>query len=256
MNNTVKIILISAAGAALSLILVLGGFLLGKTFNLPYRFPMSVDGEGPWMGHKGHWGLSSNFQRMGHRGWGAGGHHSQPWNGFADPLSLVEVEDIIEDWLDDLEQDDLILGEIMIFENHAYAQILEESTGIGAMEVLVDPDTRDVYPEHGPNMMWNQKYSPMSSMHGRGWSGGEETELVGAEKMPVTLAEAVSAAQDYLDEYAAGWEADDHGSVFYGYYTLHVEENGEVVGMLSVNGYSSQVFYHTWHGDLVEMSEH
>jgi hypothetical protein len=25
--------------------------------------------------------------------------------------------------------------------------------------------------------------------------------------------------------------------------------------MLSVNGYSGQVFLHTWHGDLVEMSE-
>jgi hypothetical protein len=253
MNNTVKIILISAATVALSLILVLGGFLLGRTFSLPNHFPMSVAGEGPWMSQEGRCGFSSNFQRMGHQGWGEGGHHSQRWEGFADPLSLVEVEGIIEDWLDDLDQDDLVLGESMIFDNHAYAQIMEKSTGIGAMEVLIDPTTKEVYPEHGPNMMWNQKYSPMSSMHGRGWSADEGT---GAEEMPVTLAEAVSAAQEYLDEYAAGREADDHGSVFYGYYTLHVEKNGEVVGMLSVNGYSGQVFYHTWHGALLDMSEH
>lgn len=256
MNNTVKIILISAAAVAVSLILVLGGFLLGKTFSLPYHFPMSVDGQAPWMSQEGCWGFSRDFQGMGHHGRGARGSHFQEWEGFADPLSLVEVEGIIEAWLNDLDQDDLVLGEIMIFDNHAYAQILEKSTGIGAMEVLVDPGTQEVYPEHGPNMMWNQKYSPMSSMHGRDWSGGEETDVKGAEEMPVTLAEAVSAAQDYLDEYAAGREADDHGSVFYGYYTLHVEENGEVVGMLSVNGYSGQVFYHDWHGDLLEMNEH
>lgn len=256
MNTSLKIILISAAGVALSLILVLGGFLLGKTFSLSSRYPMSVAGERPWMSQEGCWGFSSNFQGRGHHGRGAGGYHSQLWGESAEPLSLEEVERIIGEWLDDLDQDDLVLGEIMIFDNHAYAQILEKSTGIGAMEVLVDPDTREVYPENGPNMMWNQKYSPMSSMHGRGWSAGEGTELIGAEKMPVTLAEAVSAAQDYLDEYAAGREADDHGSVFYGYYTLHVEKNGEVVGMLSVNGYSGQVFYHTWHGDLLDMSEH
>ncbi|MBI1882356.1 MAG: peptidase M4, partial [Chloroflexi bacterium] len=28
-----------------------------------------------------------------------------------------------------------------------------------------------------------------------------------------------------------------------------------VIGMLSVNGFSQQVFPHTWHGKLLEMSE-
>lgn len=256
MNKTVKIILILAAGVALSLTLVLGGFLLGKTFSLSNRLPMIVDGEGPWLGQNKSWRFSSDFQGMGHHGGGSGGYHSQVWEGSAGPLSLEEVEGLIEDWLTDLDQDDLVLGEIMIFDNHAYAQILEKSTGIGAMEVLVDPTTEEVYPESGPNMMWNQKYSPMGSMPGRGWSAGEGAGMNKVEEMPVSLAEAVSTAQDYLDEYATDREADDHGSVFYGYYTLHVEENGEVVGMLSVNGYSGQVFYHSWHGNLLEMNEH
>jgi hypothetical protein len=149
-----------------------------------------------------------------------------------------------------------MLGEVMVFDNHSYAQIIETSTGIGAMEVLVDPTTREVYPEHGPNMMWNQKYSPMGSMHGRNWPEADDLDPEAVENMPISLAEGVSAAQDYLDEYYSGREADDHGEAFYGYYTLHVEEDGEVVGMLSVNGYSGQVFYHTWHGELLEMSGH
>jgi len=257
MNNTVKIILISAAGVALSLILVLGGFLLGKTFNLPYRLPMTVDWERPWMGpQEGRWGFSSNFQGMGYHGRGAGGYHTQLLEGSPEPLSLEEVEDIIEGWLNDLDQDDLVLGEIMIFDNYAYVQIIEKSTGIGAREVLVDPTTREVYPEHGPNRMWNEKYSPMASMHGRGWSGGVGTDLNRLEEMPVSQAEAATAAQNYLDKFAPGREVDDHGSVFYGYYTLHVEGNGEVVGMLSVNGYTGQVFFHNWHGTLLDMSEH
>ena len=48
--------------------------------------------------------------------------------------------------------------------------------------------------------------------------------------------------------------ADEHADPFYGYYTLHVNRDGQTVGMLSVNGYTGQVFPHTWHGKLLEMS--
>jgi hypothetical protein len=74
-------------------------------------------------------------------------------------------------------------------------------------------------------------------------------------EMTVSPEQAVEAAQRYLDQYLPGAEADDHADPFYGYYTIHILDDGEVVGMLSVNGYSSQVFPHTWHGDFIEMSE-
>ena len=57
----------------------------------------------------------------------------------------------------------------MIFDNNAYARITEKSTGIGAMELLVDPASLVVFPEYGPNMMWNLKYGMMS---GAGMMGG------------------------------------------------------------------------------------
>jgi hypothetical protein len=181
-----------------------------------------------------------------------------------EPLTLTEAEEALNDYLASVGNDDLSLGEIMIFDNQAYAEIVEASTGIGAMEVLVDPVTRAVYPEHGPNMMWNLKYSPMASsgmMGGMmGWYGGQSPasglgRLDPSAEMSFTAAEAVEAAQEYLDRYLPGTVADEHAQPFYGYYTLHILRDGGTVGMLSVNGFSAQVFLHSWHGDFVEMTE-
>ncbi len=198
-----------------------------------------------------------------------GTYGSNPLLG-VEPLSLSDAEDALEDYLGVLGNDDLILGEVMIFDNHAYAQLIEESTGIGAMEVLVDPVTGAVSPEFGPNMMWNLKYSPMAGsgmmgmMSGFGYSpqyggiggmmGGQTTDDLPTE-MPVTSDEAVQIAQRYLDTYLPGAEADGEADPFYGYYTLHINKDGSTAGMLSVNGYTREVFVHTWHGNLVEMSE-
>ena len=38
-------------------------------------------------------------------------------------------------------------------------------------------------------------------------------------------------------------------------YTLDILRDGQTVGMLSVNGYTRQVFLHTWHGDLLDVAE-
>jgi hypothetical protein len=119
-------------------------------------------------------------------------------------------------------------------------------------------------------MMWNLKYSPMSGsgmmgmmMGGFDYSiegdeiGGMMDEQFGDEvsaEMPVTADEAVRVAQEYLDVFLPGAEADEHADAFYGYYTLHINRDGKTIGMLSVNGYSRSVFLHTWHGDLIEMS--
>lgn len=38
-------------------------------------------------------------------------------------------------------------------------------------------------------------------------------------------------------------------------YTLHTEKDGGITGILSVNGYSGEVWYHSWHGPFVGMQE-
>ena len=43
-----------------------------------------------------------------------------------------------------------------------YVLFKEKSTGIGAFEMLIDKYTGSIYPEMGPNMMWNTKYGMMN----------------------------------------------------------------------------------------------
>ena len=201
-------------------------------------------------------------------GYGPGGMMGQGMMGSASPLfetaplTVAEATEAVNGYLAELNDPNLKLDELMIFDNHAYAEIVEQDTGIGAMEVLVDPTTKAVYPEMGPNMMWNLKYGMMAGFGSHGMMGGfgfnnrpgPAASEVSAE-MPLTPAEAVEAAQTYLDTYLANnLQVDAHAEPFYGYYTLHVNRNGDTIGMLSVNGYTGQVFLHTWHGDLVEMN--
>jgi hypothetical protein len=186
----------------------------------------------------------------------------------AAPLTLAEATETLNAYLTDLNDNNLAVGEVMIFDNHAYAQIVEKDSGLGVMEVLVDPTTKAVYPEMGPNMMWNLKYGMMSGFGRYGMMGmmmgGDFNNMMGnfsgsvdaSTEMTVTPDQAVEAAHTYLDTFfgEAGLTADEHADPFYGYYTLHVNRDGETVGMLSVNGFTGQVFPHTWHGELLEMS--
>jgi hypothetical protein len=199
-----------------------------------------------------------------------------------DPLSIADAETAVTNYLASLNDDNLSLGEIMIFNNHAYAQIMSSETGQGAFEVLVDPVTGNVFPEPGPNMMWNTEYGMMSSdncgmingQYGSGMMSQYDPDMMDEEQygsmmggnmmgrfgyapdaeINITAEDAVGAAQEYLDAHLPGKTADVHADTFPGYYTLHVLEDGETVGMLSVNAYSGQVFFHHWHGTFIEMT--
>jgi len=183
----------------------------------------------------------------------------------AEPLSAQDSLEAVEAYLADLGNDDLEVVEIMVFENNSYAIIKEESTGLGAFELLVDPATGTVFPEYGPNMMWNLKYGMHAGggfgmgMMGRGMMGGnylQPSDEFEAERNSVSEEEALAYAQEYLDTSTAGVTVSDEITQFYGYYTIDLEEDGEIVGMLSVNGFSGQVFPHFWHGEFIEMVEY
>jgi len=227
------------------------GYSQGYTGTTP-------SGYGPGWMHGGMmgWGYNNQADGDGYFGCGGGMRGSGMWGSnspfFApEPLSVAAATEAVDSFLGNLNDSNLALAEIMIFDNHAYAEVVEKDTGIGAMELLVDPATLNVYPEMGPNMMWNQKYSPMTG-YGR-WGGATPNDL--SAEMTVTPVAAVEAAQTYLDTLDNNFTVDNHAAPFYGYYTLHVNQNDQTVGMLSVNGYSGQVFLHTWHGKLLEMSE-
>lgn len=264
MSRTLRNTLIALAVIVGAAALVLAGISFGRRWWSPIGYGPGTMMGGYFSAQDTEYPWSSDYGMMGPGMMGALERSRLP---SVEPLSLSEAENAVDDYLNAAGRDDLSTGEIMIFDNHAYAQIVEESTGIGAMEVLVDPATGSVYPEFGPNMMWNLKYSPManSGMMGRmggygrssrygGMIPGQTTDFQVSE-MPVSPDEAVQLAQAYLDRYGSGEKADEHADTFYGYYTLHIEDDGSVIGMLSVNGFTGQVFVHTWHGEFIEISE-
>ena len=92
-------------------------------------------------------------------------------------------------------------------------------------------------------MTWNTKYAPVSSTTGPTGSP--------AIPMSITPQQAQSLAQSFLTNRLPGASVGNPDA-FYGYYTVEVKKEGQTFGMLSVNGYSGQVWYHTWHGDFIQ----
>jgi hypothetical protein len=75
-------------------------------------------------------------------------------------------------------------------------------------------------------------------------------------EMSVTAEKAIEKAQKFLDARLPGTKVAEEADTFYGYYTIHVlTDDGNIYGMLSVNGYTGQVWYHRWHGGFAGMKE-
>jgi hypothetical protein len=270
MNKVIRNTLIVLA------ILVLAGgiFFAGTMFTRlsAYGFTGMMGGYGRNAGNNNRYGPGmmdgsrAGYGMMGGQG-GAGMMQGYGSNGAsATPLTLDQAKAAAARYLTSLNNSDLKLSEIMIFDNNTYVVVTEKSTGLGAFELLVDPVSRIAYPEYGPNMMWNLKYAGLNHqymmggrggmmggrgmMDGNGWSSTIPSNVT--TDMPVSPEKAIQAAQAFLDDNLAGAKAATDPVHFYGYYTLDFERNGVVAGMLSVNGYSGQVFLHTWHGTFIQ----
>lgn len=171
----------------------------------------------------------------------------------AKPITLEQAEQSATQYAQSLGAN-LKVAEVMQFDNGFYAEIIEKDTGIGAQEILIDPYTGVAFPEYGPNMMWNTKYGHMGGQGGMMWMMRGWFNQQPSGQLTVTPEQARQDAQAFLDQAQPGLKVGDDITAFYGYYTLHTLKDGKVSGMLSVNGYSGQVWYHTWHGAFITMS--
>jgi hypothetical protein len=269
MSKTLKIALMITGGIVLSALIFGGGVMVAKASWGPSGInPLNM--------------TLAPAPRAGVGGYSSGA------NSNVKPLTVDQARQAVEGYLARLNNPDLELKEIMIFDNNAYARITEKSTGIGAMELLVDPASLSVFPEYGPNMMWNLKYGHMGIAGGMmGGAGGNRGMMGGAGGMmggnrngmtlapapragvggynrnpgsasatiTVTSDQAAKIAQQYLDQQFPGYQAATDPDPFYGYYTIDIIKGGKPTGMLSVNGFSGQVILHTWHGTFIEISE-
>mgnify|MGYP001569676752 CR=1 FL=1 len=217
--------------------------LIGLTACAPFGpgYGQPYGGPGGMMGG----GMMGSGGMMGGRGRGN-------YNPDAKPITTDQAGDAIQSYLKAYYGDRLALTEIMEFARNYYAVAEEKDTGVHAMELLIDKYTGRVSPEMGPNMMWNTRYSPMGGMGGMGGMMGNYRGGLPTANMTVSAAQAKTLAQQYLETNLPGLTVAE-ADTFYGYYTLHTLKDGEIEGMLSVNGYTGAVWYHTWHGLFLGM---
>jgi len=204
------------------------------------------------------WSLMSGMMESGMMSGMIGGYNGYNQNTTGQRISIDQATQIAQTYLTSLADRDLAIDEIMEFQYNFYVIYYEKSTGVHAFEMLIDPYTGRIFPEYGPNMMWNRKYGMMAGMGGMcGMMGGG---MMGNQHgppttdMPVTKDQAAKIAENYLKTYLPGASIEDP-DVFYGYYTIHILKDGKIYGMLSVNGYGGQVWYHNWHGQFMQMKE-
>ncbi len=176
--------------------------------------------------------MGSMMQMMGGNMLVSGG---VPYNPNGSLVSLEQSRDIAKRYLASQNNPDLELADLEEWEFNFYVEFKEKSTGTKAFQVLIDKYGGTVSPEMGPNMMWNTKYGMMGSQLGA---------------MTVAKEQAIASAQQFLDARLKGTKAEDSG-IFYGYYHFDVKKDNKMYGMLDVNGYSGQVWYHTWHGNFI-----
>jgi hypothetical protein len=195
----------------------------------------------------------------------------QPQTQASTPITLDEAKAIAQQYLVSLGDPNLAVKEIMEFQYNFYVIFYEKDSGLGAFEMLIwkqapssemmGGNTRmgagmmgggivvgEIVPEPGPNMMWNTKYGVMQGMMG----SRRQADISG--QMQVSEQDAKSIAESYLSQNfpRSHVEGITH---FYGYYTIDFQKDGKIVGMLSVNGYSGEVWYHSWHGAFVQEVE-
>ncbi len=175
--------------------------------------------------------------RHGMRGlWGPGG----PYAGIYAAVSLDEAVDSFKRYIVG-RRSNLRLLEVMEFQHNFYAAVGEGDSGIGAFELLLWKRDGRITPEPGPNMMWNLKYGMgMIRSYGEYTPRIEEDEAKGI---------ALSSLRELFPNHEVAIES---GIPFYGYYTFDYSVEGRMTGMLSVNAFTGEIWYHTWHGYFIE----
>jgi hypothetical protein len=171
--------------------------------------------------------------------------YTAPYTYTGTQLTIADAKTIAQNYVTSTGNPDLVVKQVEEYANNFYVQVNEQSTGKGAFELLVNKYTGSIYPEMGPNMMWNTKYGMMRGGILGGIFGTPTTT------MTVTAAQATTDAQQYLTTYVSGAATGDVNT-FYGYYTIEILNGGTTYGMLSINGFSGQVWFHTWHGTFVQ----
>jgi hypothetical protein len=210
----------------------------GRGYGMMGPGMMGRGGYGGMMG--GGWGSHGGMMGPGMMGGGYGAWG--PVKPLDKPLTLDGAAERVSAALKEWGYTDLEIEEVVEYTWNFYVLVKERSTGKGALELLVDPRTGIVSAEPGPNMMWNTKYGH------RSWTGGSTAPAVSADAAKRIAGEWLKARGD-----KTAWDLEV--SDMYGYFSIHLERDGKMEGMLAVNAWTGDVWYHTWHGTFVAAKE-
>ncbi len=105
---------------------------------------------------------------------------------------------------------------------------------------------------YGPGMMGGSRNG--SGMMGGSGSGGRSGNTTPGPSTSVSLADAHTLAQRWLDQNEPGVNVESGGDAFPGYYTLETLKAGKITGMISVNAATGAVWPHWWHGAFIAKS--
>ncbi len=234
-DTTVVIVALVVAGI-FALALTITQVVASPFSNIGSSYHQNIDPEISWgMMHGGMMSRMPTVSSMCPMMNGMMGYYA----GVFTPLSHEDAKVIINRYLASLSNQDLLIDEFEEYSHNFYVSLIEKSTGMGAIEIIIDRYNGNLQPEP-QSMMWNVKYGIM---------GGSRDV-----KMTVTSEQALKIAQGFLDIVYPGTEAGEIVA-YYGYYTIMTTLNGEHYGMLSVNGYTGDVWYHTWHGMFISEIE-
>ena len=217
----------------------------------PIYYPTCICGYG--------YGTTDGYTGYGYGpgyGWGCGGHGrggcwgygygAAPIYGTTAPLTISQAVSAADEYLTSLNNPNLAIVNVQEYATVFRFSLYEKSTGVGACEMTINKYTGYVLPAMGPSIAWNTKY---------GIINGALTvyNASATATMPVTAAQAQTFAQQYL---ATVMPATTGGSAnpFYGYYNVEVLSSGNTYGIISVNGYTGQIWYQAWLGSFIQQA--
>lgn len=178
----------------------------------------------------GAWGTPTEPRGGGGRGMYGETPRGGPWSGVA--LNDSNIVDYVDAYAKSIDED-LEVKVVEKYSNNYYVIVWDGSRGVGAFELIVSP-SGSVHPEP-QSMMWNTLYG----MHAR---------YLGAED--VSVEQARSIARDWVEANFPGARIMEEYK-FPGYYTFHFRLPSGEMQMLSVNAYTGQVWFHSWHGRYI-----
>lgn len=222
---------------------------------------MSLSTSHAQMGGGGMGGGMGNNQNPGNMGSMSGMMMVSGANAYRHDGAMVTMADAIDiggRFMNSLGNSTLALDEVEEWEFNYYIVVKEAAPSqYKAFQLIIDKWTGFVMPEPGPSMMWNQKYGGMMNNMTDGMPGQmkRRDRKITEPAFTITPEAATSAASQFLHErFRHALVVEGQPDVFFGYYNFDVNDavTGTKYGMLSVNGSTGQVWYHTWHGNFIQ----